>query len=332
VKLLQWGVEDYLITREESEELNNENFHVHVYMKLKVKCLIRRENFLDINEIHGNYQPVKKRNDVLAYLLKNIGDKNNSENIICSKNINRLINETCELITEEEFFIKQAEEGKIPETLEYLKLTNPKRFFKEGKIIEQRMREIRLMTMGFKTKFNMEQFIVPENLKEGIFKEEIYRGEKSIFLIGAPGSGKTQFIRTFISNLNIISGNNKNLKYNGNPCEINNMDGLRFFNKDIHDSILIDDLNWAEIKDRETLIKLLDSEDQATINIKHSSILIPSNTPRYIVSNKSLEEYLTKRKDIEICGAIRRRFIEIKLEKDIKLFCSKKVVEEKKEQ
>ena len=47
-----------------------------------------------------------------------------------------------------------------------------------------------------------------------------------------------------------------------------------------------------KMPEEEILIHLLDCENSSTFSIKHGSIAIPQNIPRFIISNKSLEFYI----------------------------------------
>lgn len=324
-----WGIKEYVIVREQGEK---GDFHIHAYIELNRRCDIRRSNYLDVitgenNIYHGNYLGIKAGNadNTIEYILKNVISKFDRENLIYSEKYEGFITENCRLLSIDAWLIEQSEKGNITDTLERLKDLDPERYFKHSILIEKTMRTLYMKKTGFQIKFDMNKFYLPKNVKEQVYDKDIVLGRNTMYMMGDPGSGKSQFIKTFISHLRTIAlqlfnVNLKGLSLGGKPLIINNYDGLRFFNPSVHDSIVIDDMNWAEIHDRETLIKMLDSEDSSTFNIKHSTILIPENTQRFIVSNKSLEDYLKERTDIIICDAIKRRYKTVFLEAGVKLF------------
>lgn len=104
--------------------------------------------------------------------------------------------------------------------------------------------------------------------------------------MGEPGSGKTKYLIAHCREV-----------LNVEPLIINNIDGLRFYNGQ---PVII--LNYVTLPPeitRENLIKLVDSEDSTTLNIKHSSVLIPENTQRFFPTN-TREFYQPKDSAIQI--------------------------------
>jgi hypothetical protein len=66
-------------------------------------------------------------------------------------------------------------------------------------------------------------------------------------------------------------------------------------------AIIYDDLDWNnENMTRERLLHLLSGEVTTTSNIKHSTVLVPSDTCRALTSNYSLQNmYILKAETIE---------------------------------
>lgn len=93
---------------------------------------------------------------------------------------------------------------------------------------------------------------------------------------------------------------------------------MRFFNDSVHNAIIIDDTCLKSLN-REQLIKLFDSESESTFNVKHSSVRIPENIPRYFCSNLNLADAIS----VPLEKAIERRVQMINIE-DRKLYICKK--------
>ena len=191
IKLKKLGIAEFLIIREESEQVDNSDFHVHLYFELKQKCQFRSPDFLHVGELKGNYQGVKSKINTIQYILKNMNERENPDVILFSSGIGTFLTKHCDWLSEDQYIIKQAKEGKIPETMLYLETNNPTRYFKEGKQIEKRMREIRLGHLGFITKFNLKEFIIPEKFKNEMFSKDILEGRITPFIIGPSGCGKS---------------------------------------------------------------------------------------------------------------------------------------------
>lgn len=309
-----YNLEKYLIVSETGQKQ-----HVHVLLQFDKKIDIRNERFFDLQKeglfdkdnnsiLHGNYISCKKPKDAIVYLLKNTTNKN-PENILFSDNLNNLIHENGKYLPLDGAMLHLAEQGKIADALELLRVEDIKRYVKDRFSLENTLRKHYAVKLGFQTKFSFEDFHIPECLNRVLQSKDIKDGLKSLFMVGLPGTGKTQMMLSLLR------------RQNRTPLIVNNFDGLRFFSES-NDCIIIDDANWSEVANRETLIKIIDSQDKSTLSIKHGSVSIPSNTQRFIISNKLIEEYLNLSK-IPLCAAVTRRYVLYKLPEGVSLFANK---------
>jgi hypothetical protein len=96
----------------------------------------------------------------------------------------------------------------------------------------------------------------------------------SVFLIGPPGSGKTQFILAYLREaLNLT------------PLVLNNFDSIRNFDSSAHTCLVFDDCQGLSFLSREEIIKLIDSEVPTTHRILHGSKSIDKPTLRVFIMN-----------------------------------------------
>ena len=267
-------IKEYILVREFHAEDGKP--HIHAYLSLHKPFNTYSPNRLDLKEgdniYHGKYESAKQPNKVIEYILKCVSDKNDP-NVIFSNNLSNRIDLLGTFMSLGDSIIKLAREGKITEALNLYEREKPLDFVKSHKTLEKSLRELYLRESGFTAKFNLNQYIIPEDFK--LAMEALYNN-KTLIIIGPPGTGKTQFISTFLSQ-------SMGLK----PLIVNNIDALRFINNK-HGAIVFDDCSWKTDIDRESLIKLLDSEGPTSHNIKHGSVFIEKSTPRVVITNKTI--------------------------------------------
>ena len=287
-------ITDYALSKELHESGEP---HIHVYLQLLTKKDIKSANFLDLVDVsndisfHGNYQSVKFSEKSLAYVCKDFSEKEQDNNIIVSANIiNLRCNLTGEIIGLDERLIQLGENGQIGLGLDLLKRFKPAAFLRSHDSYEKSLRSMHLRSKGIVRKFNFKDFIIPDDLLYK-FQKDL---NKTIYLQGDPGTGKTKFIQTYLIEI---------LKLN--PLIINNYDGLRYFVEGVNDCIILDDVDLKTCS-REQVIKLLDSEDAATFDVKHSSVRIPSGIRRYVLSNLPIEQCVNFKLDQAIIRRIQK--------------------------
>jgi hypothetical protein len=303
-KLATYTVDEYLLCKEEHDDKSK---HVHVHLQLHRISDIKSEDFLDIlfedTRYHGNYQKCKKIRNIINYLLKGVQDLN-SPDILMSKNMRSLVDNLGTLMGVDEALIQLAEKGQIAEAMAVLRKHRPEQYVKSHMFIEKSLKAIRLKTLGCTAKFNFNQFVLPENLKDGFSFVE--KNKRSLHLIGDSGSGKSQIINAYAIEKRDLT-----------PLTINNFDALRFFDSNKHNALIIDDPSKLKKLSREELIKLFDSEDATTFDLKHGSVQIPANTPRFIITNSALSAVVDKA--LAQDPAINRRIFSVDI-RDLKLY------------
>ena len=301
--LNSYNVVEYLITREEhSEGLSlsdgiDKGKHFHVFIETSKKSNIINPNRLDLeyeNQIfHGNYQVAKQKDNVIEYILKDIYNIKDKENILFSKNLMLRIQEGGHFKSYQEAMIDLAEKGKIKDAMDLLKAMDPNQYMKSHASVRKSLNSLFVQAMGCVPKFSLDNFHVPTYLEEGF--QNALKEKKTLLLVGEAGTGKSQLLLSYVR---------KGLKLE--PLLINDYNSLRDFKQDFHRAIIIDDIDLSKLS-REVIIKLFDSSDEATFDVKYGPVRIPANTPRFIASNKTLS-LMMKFGDDE---AINRRVITI---------------------
>jgi len=271
-KLSNYIVNEYILVREYHDDGTP---HIHGYFKVLKQFNTYNPNYLDLsidNGIiyHGKYESAKYPNKVIEYLLKCIQDKNDP-NLLFSCNMTHRIDILGTLLTFSEAVMRLAENGKINDALALYRAERPEQYLKSHTTIEKSLRSLHLKNSGFITKYNFNDFIIPEEFKTIL---DNYDKAKTLVLIGESGTGKSQLICAFLTQV-----------LNLNPFVINNIDSIRFFKNNFHNAIVFDDCKWDPNIDRESLIKLVDSESPTTHNVKHGSTVIEYPTLRVIIIN-----------------------------------------------
>lgn len=107
---------------------------------------------------------------------------------------------------------------------------------------------------------------------------------KSLILIGNPGAGKTQWA------LNEFQ----------NPMLLRNLNGLKAFDKNLFDGVVIDDIDFTNVS-RSDMLNLLEVEQPCSLRVLYGIAFLPANVPRIFCLNPGFESLNLDD------GAIRRR-------------------------
>lgn len=116
-----------------------------------------------------------------------------------------------------------------------------------------------------KPKFSKENFYPNKLAEEHDFTT------KALVLRGPPNGGKTQYAKTFFKK----------------PLLVRHPDKLKSFDENVHDGIIFDDQSYGHWP-RESVIHLMDVEEEADINVKNSMVTIPAGTPRIFTTNRQM--------------------------------------------
>jgi hypothetical protein len=160
--------------------------------------------------------------------------------------------------------------------------------------LEKSFRDLYMKSLGYKSKFTLDDFIVPPVLA-GLLDKALIE-QKTLFIMGKPGSGKTRFIMAYCED--------KGIK----PLIVNNIDALKSIQED-HGMIVFDDVDFSN-SSREELISLLDAEKSSDIRILYQTVQLPANLPRTILSNTAPNEVFGR---FAPRGEVTRRFLFLNL-------------------
>jgi len=294
-------LKEYLISKEFHEDGQP---HIHVYCKTFKITSITNQNYFDIEfegkTYHPNIQSARSAGNVIKYILKFVRSKFD-ENLLFSKGLEFRIDANAEFMPLAVSCMALAEAGRIADALELYRIERPEFYLKNYSSLEKNLRGLFLRKNGAVAKFDFNKYVLPSGLLEKL--KLANETEKSVVLIGSPGTGKSKFIESYVINM-----------LGKTPLLINDFNSIRNFKEGVHDAIIIDDINLKGL-DRETIIKLLESESEATFRVTHGSVTIPSGTPRFLISNKNLEELIS----FDLDEAVSRRIIVLET-KDLKLF------------
>lgn len=145
----------------------------------------------------------------------------------------------------------------------------------------------KLNTPVFKSMYKLDQFKW----------EPIKNWERSIILHGEAGIGKTEFAKAHFNN----------------PCIVTHMDDLKNFDKEIHDGIIFDDMDFTR-ETRSTQINLLDMDLQRSINIRYDIATIPAQTKKIFTCNTEVfPPFEIEHSDMNEDYAITTRYMEYKV-------------------
>lgn len=154
-----------------------------------------------------------------------------------------------------------AREGKIQEALQCIRENKPKEAVLNYTRIEQNFQ--RMAPRQRKRRFEETDFKIPDDVSSW------RRKRRKVLLVNGPsGIGKTQMVLSLFKN----------------PLLCRHMDKLKTFIPGVHDAIVFDDMAFAHYP-REAKIHIVDTEEEADLNVKHGMITIPAETPRVITTN-----------------------------------------------
>ncbi len=251
--------------------------HIHVWLKLEKKLNTTNPRLLDLIEDgqvkHGQYENARKDKSSMEYVLKEITSKKD-ENYLVSEDLKERITDEGSLKSVEETMIALAKQGKVTKALEIFEKERPKEFLNKHIHIRKSLNALGLISMGIaEPKFNLSQFQIDPNIQD-LFEFCKNNPTTTLFLVGPPGTGKTQFILTYLREVLHLQ-----------PLLINNYDSIKNFDSSHHTCIVFDDCQGLSILSREEVIKILDSEVPTTHRVLHGSKSIDRPTLRVFIMN-----------------------------------------------
>jgi len=176
----------------------------------------------------------------------------------------------------------------VEESIEHLKQHAPRDFCLYGEQIEKNLRKHHAVVLP--PRFSLEQFT-----------QEPLDLAKAVLLTGPSGCGKTQFAKAHFTN----------------PLFIRNGDKLRDFRTE-HDGIVFDDMSFTHWPP-ETVIHLLDMDEDSDIHCRYSNALIPAGTKRIFIHNGSPADVFPPGRTAAQSAAIERRYEHVEITGDIRI-------------
>jgi hypothetical protein len=278
-------------------------FHYHVYFKVKRKLDIKNPRYFDIpSEVLGerNYHPntksnIKNHSHIVHYVLKDhSGNLDDASKVMISDGLRIRLSPQGILLSNDHIMLKLIREGKIDDAMSMQERLHPKTILNKHMQLEKSFRDLYMKSLGYKSKFTLDDFIVSPVLTNLLDKALIE--QKTLFIMGKPGSGKTRFMMAYCES--------KCIK----PLIVNNIDALKLIQED-HGMIVFDDVDFSN-SSREELISLLDAEKSSDIRILYQTLQLPANLPRTILSNAAPAEVFGR---FAPKGEVTRRFLFLNL-------------------
>lgn len=173
-------------------------------------------------------------------------------------------------------YIDLARGGEPEAAIEAFAEEHPREYVINKPKVEANLRSLGRPSPGTET-YPIDSFAPPEGFE--------HNSKRTLILSGPTGTGKTQFAKAI---------------FGGRALFVRHIDKLKELSS--HNGIIFDDMcfkHWP----RESAIHLVDIEEEAQINVKHSMVSIPRGMPRIITTNLNFEELFPE----DPHGAIARR-------------------------
>lgn len=188
------------------DHVDEKGVHLHCYLEFSKKVDIRKADFLDVDEFHGNYQGVKNKKAALEYVLK-IGV--NASSVVSREILHRI--KDGKYLNEARYLIELAKSGKISEALDQIQVRDPKKYLNVGPLkLVQKLTEIYEYHQPKKKRFvNLSEFDytkVPIGvllLFVKYLKNEPFLKGQTVYWSGRTAVGKTALITRLCETLNI---------------------------------------------------------------------------------------------------------------------------------
>lgn len=260
------------------------NRHYHALVSLPRRKSFRRATFADLGEYHPNVQGVRHLPASIRYVKKD-GDTFQSQGWSEKRDAG---------------YLGLAREGKYSEAITAFADRYPLQYVINKTRVDSNLRAIAYGAGSGPSDFTLDQFVLDPGLETAIeaWDEKRY----CMVLSGPSGIGKTKLARAIL---------NKKAGSEG-ICFVRHRDQLKQHRPG--QPILFDDMSFLHWP-RESVIHLLDCEEESQIDVKHGMVVIPAFTPRILTTNLSRENVFPH----DPAGAIDRRVFWVNLD-DTKLF------------
>lgn len=278
-------VTEFMLSIEKHKD--QQSTHIHAYIELNKRIDSKNPRLFDITlgdkTYHPNILVSRYKNACLEYILKDVIDLN-SLDFIASPELRRYLsveNNKIKILTYHQAVIKLSENGAVDEAMNLIKHKEPAKYISSHISLRKSLKALQSMKNQLSPKVYVDctHMTVVQDVKEEIKKA--HSEYLTPMLVGETKTGKTVLMHDFIVNTLKLS-----------PLIINNIDGIRFFDPNEHNTLFFDDCNFSTVQTEEMLLKLFDCESATTFNVKHGSVQIPANTPRFVCSNVLLSHYV----------------------------------------
>jgi len=277
-------VTEFMLSMEKHKD--QQSTHIHAYIELNKRINSTNSRLFDITlgdkTYHPNILVSKYKSACLEYILKDVSDLN-SLDFIASPELKRYLsieNKKVKLLTYHQAIIKLSKDGAVDDAMNLIELNEPAKFISSHIPLRRSLKALQVKNqLSPKVYVDCTHMTVVQDVKEEIKKA--HSEYLTPMLVGETKTGKTVLMHDFIINTLKLS-----------PLIINNIDGIRFFDPNEHNALFFDDCNFSTVQTEEMLLKLFDCESATTFNVKHGSVQIPANTPRFVCSNALLSHYV----------------------------------------
>lgn len=240
--------------------------HFHAILIHNEKFEIFTSDTLDIEfqqqTFHGNYTPVRKLRNAIAYVCKDNAYITNLQNL-----------RDGELMTAKEFLIKEVQNKGIEKALMEHYRRSPEKAIAGISVsaLKKQFHDIEKIKLTLKldeinTPFRLEHFRVHAKLKQWM-----KRPNKTLVLVGDSGEGKTQFCKAYVKYHNLKT------------LIIHHKEDFRRLNP-TYDAIIIDDANIHDFEETQ-LLSVIDNQTDKTIRVLYESVIKKANLVQMIAMN-----------------------------------------------
>lgn len=263
----------YVIALEKHEDGGN---HIHAHISLAYNKNIKNERFFDYKGHHPNIQSMRNVNACRNYVMKD-------GNYIYHGYKDEPI--TPDVWKEAMDLAKDDAHAAI----DLLDQKKPQDMLKFGHNIEANIKRRENTQIYKNNEFKFKD--LPK-----VFKWKTLMLEtRALWLMGASNVGKTEYAKSLFRN----------------PILVRHKDGLKRFNPRLHDCIIFDDMNFKHWP-RESVIHLLDLQNDSEIDVKHGTAMIPRGVARIFLSNVPIWPD-------DHTGAIQRRLYTVVIREDLRI-------------
>lgn len=237
---------------------------------------------------HGNFQGAKKVKSTFEYLTKDILGNFMPTSIIeailqdtldiwLSGNLLQSLGPKGQYLSLNEKALNMAYYGQVQEAMLLIRTEDPTMYLLKYNSILKTLQGEYMRGLRLTAHYNTFTLSLPFHLVFYLYTQSIInRVYQSLVVIGRPGIGKTELIKSFLQ------------EHGYNPLLIKELNGLEEFTPGVHTAIIMDDPTFDKVN-REKLIALLDG-DQQSLGVRYKNSIVPEGVVRVLISNKGLED------------------------------------------